>query len=641
MKPMLALSLLLIAGATSQAQAGAPSCESAMAKGRQAFVVGDYTAAKGAFEAAARASPTCSRDGELAGDWLGRVLFAMEDVDEAFSVWERSIESLSEQTWSLGGDALVGSYLEALVVSGYTEDARAAVAFDLLLRPSTRAPQEGQSYTRLLAQIATVVPDSVRESGFVEGRWQRGVASGGELARWWVGQDPYPGTGPNERIHEHLQRVGQALADYPAPSEPQGYDDRGSLLVRFGPPQSAFRLSFDDSDLIRVMTDMNVGVTPASFRDNEVWVYPDQPEPRTYVLAEQAGTYSTGGVEDLFPASLRRVTGLGQRREDLKRLSLLAMQYAYGKLATLSLDYGAAWSSASAALDRIASPIAPDRTLARGTQARASQRELEYADRRIEREPPSQGRVTEGVPLVPFAGSWARFRSEQGGTIVRLAWEHQADTEASLALSGTVVCAPGTRERSIEATVIQRLPSSEPTEVISECVSSQVPMRSTGLAVQLDLFDRTTDGFLGERLATTVWEIGDVRALHPTELEMSDLWPLDASRDRPLAARSIEAGAPLSLYFEAYGFKGRLDRSRISIEYEVVRRRNGSLLRRTREIATTSSVRLYIQGTQTEQFVVLDTTDWQGADVVEVAVSLTDTGAGTTMTRTVVFDVLP
>ena len=55
------------------------------------------------------------------------------------------------------------------------------------------------------------------------------------LRKFWLEMDPTPTTRHNERRKEHFDRVKMAVEKYGC-SDPPGWDDRGEVLIRFGPP---------------------------------------------------------------------------------------------------------------------------------------------------------------------------------------------------------------------------------------------------------------------------------------------------------------------------------------------------------------------------------------------------------------------
>ncbi|MBN1163901.1 MAG: GWxTD domain-containing protein [Candidatus Krumholzibacteriota bacterium] len=60
------------------------------------------------------------------------------------------------------------------------------------------------------------------------------------IDRFWLVLDPTPTTKKNERKIEHEERVKQAKVLFPS-AQPPGWDDRGEIFIRFGPPFSRER----------------------------------------------------------------------------------------------------------------------------------------------------------------------------------------------------------------------------------------------------------------------------------------------------------------------------------------------------------------------------------------------------------------
>jgi GWxTD domain-containing protein len=88
---------------------------------------------------------------------------------------------------------------------------------------------------------------------------KRSYAAATDKARWfrrfWRGLDPTPATMANERYVEHYQRLIYVRRRYRSP-QPRGYDDRGMIYLRYGPPDDTFFSSMGETT-----------------RGNESWVY--------------------------------------------------------------------------------------------------------------------------------------------------------------------------------------------------------------------------------------------------------------------------------------------------------------------------------------------------------------------------------
>lgn len=70
--------------------------------------------------------------------------------------------------------------------------------------------------------------------------WETTPDKGLFLARFWRRRDPTPATPENERLAEHFQRLAEARKKYSSPVDPRGYDDRGMIYVRYGPPDDVY-----------------------------------------------------------------------------------------------------------------------------------------------------------------------------------------------------------------------------------------------------------------------------------------------------------------------------------------------------------------------------------------------------------------
>ena len=61
------------------------------------------------------------------------------------------------------------------------------------------------------------------------------------IERFWIESDPTPTTRRNELRAEHETRVALARERYACPAAPP-WDDRGEILIRFGEPDSTYRV---------------------------------------------------------------------------------------------------------------------------------------------------------------------------------------------------------------------------------------------------------------------------------------------------------------------------------------------------------------------------------------------------------------
>ena len=585
--------------------------------------------------------------GYRAGSELANRHLAVGDTASALATWRETLAAAPGP--GPGRDQLVGRYLKALVQAGWTSPTEPTAAFSALLDATTGDAPDSEPYWAFLGQLADVIPDSIRAVAFPDGDWRRGVAPSAKqaLLEWWVGQDPFPATDANERVEEHLLRVRAAWREFPDPSRPQGYDDRGRLFVRFGAPTTRRTLTYDDPRLVFGMSRANVGVSRSSFPRNEVWSYSALDASMVYLMVERGEVYREAQAVDLLPSSLRSVSGRGARRQSLARVSLLAMEAIFTQLATTSVEYGDALGTVQAALAQSGSPFANPGDVITTVQRRLSVRETERERIQRQREPPSYSRLATDLAAAPYLAQATRYLNDEGDTSLLLTWT-LAGADAmrdagDVVLGGTVVRSPRTLDRQVVTSRLQvasadqrsGLDAFDPVQVVVPCSGD------CRYAVQMSLYSVDGAGSPSVQVGSSLWDVKPMPHLRAGGLEMSDLRTVDPLRNAPLLVPKVRPGTPVSLYFEAYGFQGGATRSRIHIEYDIVRRRRGTFLRRTRETPTSSELRLQPRGATTEQYLILRTSDWSDADEVEIQVRVRDERTGEVVERSTRFEVAP
>ncbi|MDP7032734.1 MAG: GWxTD domain-containing protein, partial [Gemmatimonadota bacterium] len=82
----------------------------------------------------------------------------------------------------------------------------------------------------------------------------------GWMRAYWASLDPTPTTPENERHDAHYRRLAYAMDRF-AIDDPPGWDRRGELLIRYGPPDQRDRRSGDVVE--------GLGLVPPA----EVWIY--------------------------------------------------------------------------------------------------------------------------------------------------------------------------------------------------------------------------------------------------------------------------------------------------------------------------------------------------------------------------------
>lgn len=475
------------------------------------------------------------------------------------------------------------------------------------------------------------------------------MGGGAALAAWWQSQDPFPATATNERIVEHLERVEDALRAYSAPGTPEGYDGRGDLLVRFGQPSQVRQVRFNDAALLFALGRSGAGVRISDFPRNEIWIYNDIGEGQWHMLVERGGVFRTSRSQHMLPIGLRNRAARGAREQLLRDIGLLAMRSIYRQLSSLSPEYGRAWSDVSAVLDGAASPFSNVGSAAGNIQRYVEVQELERVRRQEAQEPSSVSRVIDEVPRVPYAAGAARFRAADGATRIALTWQFDFSSaelqDGEHELVGSVVNDPQLATREVVDSRVQVLASTHGAGydgAVPVTASATCRRGPCSTSIQLDLYrsmGAEAEGAPRALVGSSVWHVSIIEPLAKDGLVLSDLQPFDASLGEPYVLPVVHPGTPISVYFEVYGLSEGADSSAINIEYDVVARRRGSLLRRRREDITSKSVRLRTRGTTTGQYVILETSDWEGADEVEVHIRVRDELVGTTAERSRTFDV--
>jgi len=444
--------------------------DSALAKGLRARSRGDTAQALHYLRQAFAADPTQTiRGGPPAGYWLGRVLVGQGNRQAALQKWEKSLSAYADST--MCDVVLSDAFLRALE-SNEISSRQAAVGRayrSILAQAGTRSsPPSDRIIARHVAQLSPLLSgDSLnifrKEEGEEMGPEPRLRANtGGKLLRWWRDHDPLPATERNERMIEHLRRVDYAQQEFGCGKKscrPQGWDERGMVYVRFGPPAQRESVTYNEADFTLDVFRSGVSMSSRDFPDNELWTYDHIDRSGRYIFVEEGGVFRVGRTNDLLPRSLR--TGLAGRTErSLNKAvsSLAAMRHIYEKLALHHEDYAQrytevqdyfSWQEEQGRLVKLgALPKSRTQTVGRGIgQTRTvgpgpgttgdfpnefvsdRLRESESRDRRDARErkkemPSNYSNVGANDNPLPVDVRAARFLTESGSTEVQIAWGH-------------------------------------------------------------------------------------------------------------------------------------------------------------------------------------------------------------------------
>ena len=154
----------------------------------------------------------------------------------------------------------------------------------------------------------------------------------------------------------------------------------------------------------------------------------------------------------------------------------------------------------------------------------------------------------------------------------------------------------------------------------------------------------------GARLKLKVQRLDTLQALRSQgrTLEMSDLKPLlhaeegPAEPDSPYPFAYLTPATPLALYFELYHLTyGTDDQTQYTIEYEVVHRKKGGLLRLPgrRDDQRTGAKTTYFGVSRTaREYIALDLSVWQGRGSIDITIRATDETTGAQVARTITFE---
>ena len=179
--------------------------------------------------------------------------------------------------------------------------------------------------------MAMIMDSADRKALGIDSFLSDGSASlpfGQSLVRWWRRQDPIPATPNNERLEEHLLRSAYVRNKFFRSDDARGFDDRGEIYIRFGPPQRELSVTIKTAELIMDGTSWRVP-------NNVFWSYPDV-HPDAHYLFVQNGRrrpYSLGISSDLIPRNLRA------GRRNVTKL-LYVMEEIYAQLAIGHYHYG-------------------------------------------------------------------------------------------------------------------------------------------------------------------------------------------------------------------------------------------------------------------------------------------------------------
>lgn len=631
--------------------------------------------------------------------WLGRAYKGDGQDEVAHNIWRSAIHTLDESDRLPGirlADAFVRSAAQKQDASAY---GKVEKAYYRLLGAIDRSEwtslseEERERVRRHAREVAVVLPEDVQErTGLTVDRLNLEVSieptadAGAALAGWWRSKDSLPGSGRNERLQEHLQRVIYARENFESDGR---LDDRGKVFIQLGEPREVTQARLSPAE------EATPHLAEVRVRDNEFWTYPDV-DRKAYFLFVDDGEkgYELGEVDTLFPPDVR--TGI-DRSFDRSLSYLEALQRVLRQLANYHGDFGLRASEAvdatQAALDQdefgISAEENPAVTQRPGAQARELRLQNQQEDRanasdRADRVPSSYSTIGETAEELPVRTRVARFLTDDGDTRAEVAWG--LDRAALQSMDGPGVV-ESSEETSEESEFLLRFSGLRegPDHVTEETYHQQdvvsgpdreefQPKRfeTTAsdsvfhLAMQWDqyAFERREDDEkeLTSVLRRQVERKDTLRALDddPTALQMSDLQLLTVPEGKDPAAivsdeaivypfEEVTSGDPLGLGFEIYHLPfDDNDLARYTVSYTAERAvDDGGFLGLfggdDTEQVTTTATTTEAQSRTVEETILLDLEELAGDEpaAVDIAVRVTDEVTGQEIERDIEVELHP
>ena len=527
------------------------------------------------------------------------------------------------------------------------------------------------------AQLRPLLPESVRQH--VSGSQ---IETPGELLlAWWRRQDPLPASPANERVIEHLRRVAYAEENFACADCVTGFDARGEVYVRYGAPERATEITFDDPLLIDAIYQPGMAVSPGDFPDNVFWRYLNVDRDAYFLFIRDRNRYRLGETSDLLPPSLRSGFQPGGRGLVKSQMALAVLRSVYRQLALEHPHFGARfndvdlWLSARESTGRLQSQDLTDnvrvltgadlisgaeRSEGAEVSAYTSQPAHEFAQTllstaRIEDQqvayqqetllPRVFSDVGRTLPGIQIAVRHARFLSRDGLTRTEVYWglEPGAAHPSGAAPQNEYLLQLHARQLNADYTI--RQDSSKVIRIlgVEHGPDSVIPPQSFALegdasayhlAFQWDQYRVTPNG--RERIRAEARWIDSLQALDATgmALEMSDLKPVHHVSEEtawPYPYAEVAGDTELGLYFEVYHLS--LDPSgetRYTITYEITPRDG------RRASSVTSSYRG--ESRTAREDISLDLSGWSGE--VQVEVIVVDDVSGVSVSRAVEFTLI-
>ncbi|WP_457653682.1 GWxTD domain-containing protein [Rhodocaloribacter sp.] len=174
--------------------------------------------------------------------------------------------------------------------------------------------------------------------------------AGARLLAWWRSRDPAPATEANEALLAHLERLAHALRRYHTAG---GFDDRGRVYIRLGPPAHITTIDFNTTDFREKVLRVNLTLQSGDFPENEFWVYDHVDRAAQFLFVKKRGAFRLGEVGDLVPPALRNAVAPSVRGRKKGEAVVRVMEEIYRNLSLHHPGYAARYADVAGYVDRL------------------------------------------------------------------------------------------------------------------------------------------------------------------------------------------------------------------------------------------------------------------------------------------------
>ncbi|MEM6645424.1 MAG: hypothetical protein AAF730_04150 [Bacteroidota bacterium] len=638
------------------------------------------------------ASDPAYRDPDLgaAAYWLGTAYGRQGDADKQERVWTTGLNAL----YNKGSfDVRLGdAYLHTL----FSEDMGAqltqarAVYLELLNHADrTVADAEDAILAPHVTQLALIMDEMDRNRLLTLSEalgWQIREGMVPELFEWLRRADALPATRQNERLDEHLQRVGYALSRYSRPDVPSHLDARGETWVRYGEPYSLKTLTYDEPRLTDLLfSPGGPAITYAELPAAEFWIYAHIDRAAYFIFVEDRDEYyRQGDTEDLIPRGLRQGFSRSERGIRKAQITIALMRYVFRELAILHPDFESRYNEVETYASIAEDDLRPQGYAPPGVFARRSVVQTAAQDQQMMRDralyvPETYTETLGDFGPLDVASRVVRFLDPNGTTRTEVFWapepgsmllprrERRRLREMDVDLSRYYMVATAI-QKNLDYTdrVVSHnrffavdLPVNSSMTLPVQQLTARGDTSRYHLALQWNqhLIRDLERQEVGDAIKMGSARYDDLNALSndPTVLEMSDLLPLfslDADgfigasgevQGQPYPFGTLTNEMPMALTFEVYHLTyGSDDATRYQVEYEIERAADDSRLRLRGADEGRTSVQTAYTGTSrtAKESIFVDLSQWSGRGDLIITVRVTDLNSNQQVERSVAFELL-